>query len=177
VRRRRITVVWRRRRLNAGATFSPIAKAPCAATCGPERRVKAQGFVLVSPRWPRRGALLAARFHASTSQLRQYRTSVCSVARARCPCSRPQQSMVPANPPCPTRKAGTNFTRYPSLHPVVPVRPSFSASANQWRQFQRSISLRRRLRNECPSSGVSSLDLGRQLPLAAPFSCSAGGQL
>jgi hypothetical protein len=25
----------------------------------------------------------------------------------------PKQSMVPANPPCPTRKAGTNFTRYP----------------------------------------------------------------
>jgi hypothetical protein len=26
-----------------------------------------------------------------------------------------------------------------------------------------------------PSLGVSSLDLGRQLPLAAPFSCSVGG--
>jgi hypothetical protein len=39
-------------RLNAGATFSPIATARCAATCGPERHVKAKGILLVSARWP-----------------------------------------------------------------------------------------------------------------------------
>ena len=47
------------RAVEAAATFSPIAKAQSAATCGPERRVNAKGFVLVSPRWPLRGALLA----------------------------------------------------------------------------------------------------------------------
>jgi hypothetical protein len=37
--------------------------------------------------------------------------------------------------PVPHTQGRHQLHPYPSLHPVVPVRPSFSASTNQWRQF------------------------------------------
>jgi hypothetical protein len=65
---RRIRVVPQRRCLSAGAMFSPIATARRAAKCGPERRVKAKGIVLVSARWP--GAALYRRPDTGASQRR-----------------------------------------------------------------------------------------------------------
>jgi hypothetical protein len=101
--RRRITVVWRRRCLNAGATFSLIATARCAATCGPERRARSEGLCSLSPRWPRRGALLATRFPASTSQ-RRPRARACWVGRLRITCSHLTSEHGPGYSLCPTRE-------------------------------------------------------------------------
>jgi hypothetical protein len=98
------------RPVDAGATFSPIATERCAATCGPERRVNAKGFVLVSARWPaRRSTGIAVR--ARPNDRRQFRARVCRVGRVRFPCSRPHQSTVPASFPAPPHEVGTIHTK------------------------------------------------------------------
>jgi hypothetical protein len=132
-------------------------------------------FLMTSPRfggdfflWL--AVLLAAQFRARTRQRRQHRASVCLVGGAPSRCSCPQQSIGPGHSLCPTREAGTNFTRYPSLHPVVPVRPFFSAQApTNCGNINPSTSPRQTLRRRCPTLGVSSPDLGRRQPLAALF--------
>jgi hypothetical protein len=149
---------------------------------GLERRVKAKGFVLVSPlmvaAWRSTGVAVPARM----TQRQQFQTSVWLLGRVRLRCSSrstgPGHSQCPTregrdHSRCPTREGRDHSPRYPSLHPVVPMRPSIAASTDQLRQYQPCISHGRTLCSERPPMGVSSLDLGRRPTARGPFSCGA----